>query len=319
MAHEIEGNYAFFTKKPAWHDVGSVLTTAPTIQEAWRLAYPFELFKLDLSASIKTNDGDATYLPIETHKAIIRSDGKQIGVVGDGYELLQPYEVFNSFAALLESGLVDLEAGGSLCEGRRMWALAKVKGSEAEVIKGDSVNSYVLMFTGFDGSLALGATRTSVRVVCANTLAAAMRGGIEYKIRHTKSLPQKLEEAKTQIHRNLADYRRDLEAYQYLATRKVTRTAQADYIGKVIGGDVNPKDLSTRAKNTIDEVVTLLDTQRGIDEVPHIQGTAWQAYNAISEYYTHIAGRSADSRVNSQWFGPAFAKNQEALKLALTL
>ena len=64
-------------------------------------------------------------------------------------------------------------------------------------------------------------------------------------------------------------------------------------------------------------IIDRLDTQRGIEYVPAMRGTVWQAYNAVTEYITHDYGRSDDSRLQAQWFGATATMGKKALDLAL--
>lgn len=321
MAHEIEGNYAFFgSGRPAWHGLGTVLKDAPSIQEAWKMAYPHELFKLATQAVIVDSEGNKSTMDLEDNFAIIRDDGKEIGKVGKGFNLAQPYQVFSVFESMINSGLVELEAGGSLQEGKRMWALAKVKGSETEIVKGDPVKQYVLLYTGFDGSLSRGMTRTSTRVVCANTLAEARDNGVDFKVRNTSGADKRIENAANSIQAGLIQFNKSVEAYRYLATKKMNTQAQVKYIEDVIlPEDMERKDIPTPTLTKVNTVIELLDTQRGLELVPAIRGTAWQAYNAVSEYVTHVHGRNDDTRLNGQWFGESANLNRKALEMAIAM
>jgi hypothetical protein len=50
------------------------------------------------------------------------------------------------------------------------------------------------------------------------------------------------------------------------------------------------------------EIDVLFERGRGND-MAGVKGTAWAAYNAVTEYITHERGRSDDNRVNAAWFG----------------
>jgi phage/plasmid-like protein (TIGR03299 family) len=322
MAHEIEDNLAFYgSNLPAWHGLGTVLKDAPSIDEAWKLAYPFELFSLPLTAHIDAEDGTHEYKDIESHKAIFRSDAKHIAVVGDGYELVQPYKAFDFFRPWIESGEVELEAGGSLCEGKRMWALAKIKGAAHEVAANDKIQGYFLVYTSFDGSLSHGIKFTPTRVVCQNTLTQSINGGGEtIRLRHTKSIHAKLDAVQASVDIARQNFAKICEDYSILAERKVTREAQRTYIKRVMLGDEDAnkdaKELSTKLMNKLNSVEWLLENQRGLEKVPVIRGTAWQAYNAVTDYLTHEHGHNQDSRLNSAWFGQSATLNRRALELA---
>jgi hypothetical protein len=63
--------------------------------------------------------------------------------------------------------------------------------------RGDKVNNYLLVHTSHDGSLAIQASVTPVRVVCQNTLNAAVghkgnRAKQSFRIRHTQTVQGKV-------------------------------------------------------------------------------------------------------------------------------
>lgn len=320
MAHEIEDNFAFYASNtPAWHKLGTVLTDAPSIEEAWKLAYPFTLIDCAIEATITDDSGLKSYMPIESHKAVFRSDGKHIGTVGSDYHLEQPYEVLDFFRPFLESGLVELEAGGSLRDGKRMWALGKIKHSETEIVKGDTVKAYLLAATGFDGSLRKIIKLCETRVVCANTVAAALsENTAEWTNKHTVNFQARAVDIQKQVGIALGVHKRSIEAYQSLARKQMDFVEQSKYIVQVITGDTPTKDWSPQLTTKVQVVIDLIDNQRGLEYVPAIRGTAWQAYNAVSEYVTHHAARTEDTRVNNQWFDASTqGLNNRALELAL--
>lgn len=320
MAHQIEGNKAFFTGKPAWHGLGTVLTDAPTYEEAWKLAYPHNL--LEFPVMVEGNH------PVEGWKAIIRDDKKVIACVRNSYTTMQPYEHMKWFEPYLASGDATLEAGGSLCAGTRMWALAKLKDGITDIVKGDTVEAYLLAYTGFDGSLAYGTKLTATRVVCHNTLSMAMNNkalhNVQYTIRHTKGIRDKAASIQTEIAVALERFRGLTDTYKALAAKQMTAEAMVTYVKRVFVSEEleaklkeENKDISNRMITKVNRVIDLIEGQAGMDMVPAIRGTAWQAYNAVTQYLTHEHGRAADSRLNGQWFGESAKLNDRALELAI--
>jgi phage/plasmid-like protein (TIGR03299 family) len=96
-------------------------------------------------------------------------------VVSDGYRVVQPAEVMDFFRELVEIGGFELETAGALSDGRRVWALASV-GDAAPVVSNDLVKPYLLLGTSYDGTMATVAKFTAIRVVCNNTITAAVGG-----------------------------------------------------------------------------------------------------------------------------------------------
>jgi phage/plasmid-like protein (TIGR03299 family) len=319
MAHEITDNQAFFVEKPAWHGLGVTLSEAPTPAEAWKLAYPGTVHKVPLKGFL----GEDAIADAPGSYGMYRSSGEYLGHVGENYEVLQPEEHFRAFEPYIDAGIIDLETGMALRGGKRIAILAKLKNADADILPGDSVRGYWLLHASFDGSLALGCKGTGIRVVCANTLAMSLRDGQkQIKIRHTKNMREKLADAQETLAKELAGFQKDVEAMQHLAKSKVSRKQQIDYIANVFLAGKTEEEREnppTVTVNKIQHVIDLLDQQRGLDLVPASRGTAWQAYNAISEYVTHDHGRSVDSRLNGQFFGDSARLNARAFSDALTM
>ena len=86
------------------------------------------------------------------------------------------------------------KTAGSRRQGQVVWLLAK---SPFEVDLPDSpVEMYVMLTNTHDGSVAVTAAVTPVRVVCMNTLRSALnRAQASYRIRHTVGAQARLDEA----------------------------------------------------------------------------------------------------------------------------
>jgi hypothetical protein len=55
------------------------------------------------------------------------------------------------------------------------------------------------------------------------------------------------------------------------------------------------------------------------NDIDGVAGSLWAAYNAVTEFTTHHRGHSANSRLNSLWFGDSKKVNERALKAAMDL
>lgn len=324
MSDEIErGTGAYFASgTPAWHGYGLTLTDAPSVDEAKKIVTykdGKELMLFKVPCTYALSDTEHGLMP--EHAAIVRSDGQPISVVGCDYELRQYGDVFETFRPLWESGLVEMESGFIMRNGKRIAVLAKVKNGVGTVIGDDEIKAYVLAAGGVDVSENL--TRTNVRVVCANTLAQAQGytgEKAEFRFRHTKNIHNKIREATDTIAQVLAGFKGDLEAYRAIARKHMNGTQMEAYVRKVMLTTEQQislskgEELPTRTLNKVQRVISLIDAQK----VPvQARGTAWQAYNAVTQYLTHEQGRTIETRVDSQWYGESARMNKEALSLAL--
>ena len=106
-------------------------------------------------------------------KANLRDTDNQIlGVVTDRYRVVQNEDAFAFTDALLGEG-VTYETAGSLQNGRRTWILAKLP--QHYIISGDEVTPYLVFMNSHDGTGAIKAAMTPIRVVCNNTLNLALK------------------------------------------------------------------------------------------------------------------------------------------------
>ena len=178
----------FYVRETPWHGQGIRVEDAPTSEEAIILA------GLDW-----TVDQQKIYLAdgteVKGNYANVRSsDNKPLGIVGDRYKIVQNTDAFAFTDALLGEG-VRYETAGSLKDGRVIWLLARMP--EQIEILGDKVDPYMVFTNTHDGSGAVRVCMTPVRVVCNNTLNAAMRGAKRvWSARHTGSVTNKLDDAR---------------------------------------------------------------------------------------------------------------------------
>lgn len=315
MAHQIE--QMFSVGETPWHGLGQIISDAPDVKTGIQLA--------GLDWSVATRPlymADGTEVP--THKCVVRStDQAQLGVVGDRYVPLQNAAAFDWFNPFLESGLATLETAGSLAGGKRVWILARIvdKGSDVGIVGDDAVRKFIMLSNGHDGTLAVRAGFTPVRIVCANTLAMAHgdKGSQLIRLRHSASVVKNLNSLREIMDAANAQFEATAEQFRALARYDINQKDLRDYVKIVLGYEATKDDdLSTRAENQISNVIGLFENGRG-NNLAGVRGTAWAAYNAVTEYLSHETSANADARYTSLWFGANANKNKLALDTALEL
>ncbi len=311
MAHEIE-TMAYFGRLP-WHGLGTALDEADLYD--WQ------------SASKKAGlDWSVDLVPLITadtqakvaHRAVRRtSDAKVLGVVGPRYAPLQNKDAFGWFQPFLDAREAALHTAGSLRGGSRIWVLAKLNRDPLVIAQGDEVEKFVLLSHGHDGSLAVRAGFTPIRVVCQNTLSMAHGSDASklIRVKHTESVLENLANIREVMDLANAEFEATAEQYRLLARKSINQADLRKYVKKVFKVE-DDQESSTRLQNIMEEITRLAETGRGND-LPSIRGTYWSAYNGVSEYLTYNRGRSEDNRLNSLWFGDSAATNRHALGVAL--
>lgn len=284
---------------------------------------PYRFHSCTGAASIMDDNKVKQYIDVPEVQMIFRSDGQYIGNGSPGYTIVQPEELADDFDAPMQTGMLDLSHGTVLRNGNRLVLMAKVKNSISEIAKGDEIQAYVTMFTGFDGSLKHGMGGTDIRIICNNTLAAAIKAGIQYMFKHTAKIRDRIELAKESITAQLLAHKENVESYRALARKPMNEAQQKSYVRRVILGAEKFADkkaeISTRTENTINSIVLNLHNDKNYELVPAIRGTAWQAYNAVTQYLTHDYGRNDENRLDANLFGVAAQKNIEAFNVAMSM
>ncbi len=287
MAHNIERRNGkdsiVFAGATPWHRLGK------QINEAFDAATALKEGGLDFTVSkvgLQTVDG----FKLENRYALRRDDTKDVlGVVTDFYKPLQNTEAFSFFDGVFGKGKARYEVAGVLGKGERVWLLAKLPG-DFEVAGRDVVGKWLLLTNGHDGNEPIRAKFTPIRVVCQNTLNAALRGtDSEVRVQHIGNVPGKLELA-GKLMKQAGVYFDDIQAvFSGFAKRSLKSAGLREYAARVVTGEAAaPKwdDLSGPARGSIEKIEELHETGRGHD-IKGVRGTLWGAYNAVTEWVDH--------------------------------
>jgi len=309
MSHEIET--MFSVNEVPWHGLGNILDNPPTIAEGIKQAgldWDVKLMPVQVCGKKK----------IETHKAVMRlSDDRVLGLVGNSYKPLQNLKAFEFFQPFLDKKQATLHTAGSLFNGSRIWVLAKINKDPIEIGKNDLVEKYLLLAHSHDGSLKVHIGFTPIRVVCNNTLSAALTKDTSrlLSIKHTANLQDNLDKVGEII--NLIDKQFQATANQYihLSKQDINQEQLKKYV-KVVFGLTNYADLSKDRSPILKDALWLFENGRGTKDT---SPTYWRAYNAITEYLSYKSGKNANNRMNSLWFGGTKKLNEKALTTALSL
>src|SRR4051812_5301319 len=303
MSHHVES--AFFVRTPAWHRLGVVLPEAPSVREAIRHARLDWSVRLDPVAAIVNGSlfGTGRVLPsdiavkeLESHRAVVRaSDDSVLGVVGAGYTPLQNDKAFAFFEPFVASGACSLEVAGSLKGGRRVWVLARINGTDAEVVDRDAVRGYFLLSTAHDGSQAVRCQYTTIRVVCWNTLSRADRradAGLEdcVRVRHTAKVEAGLALVRRTVDMASRTFAATVDDFRRMAGKRLPVDGLQKYVDQVLG--IAP-DTYVRGKKPR-AYVQILEAYYNApgSTLGGVRDTYWGAYNALTDWVDHRRGRA---------------------------
>jgi phage/plasmid-like protein (TIGR03299 family) len=292
MAHELEsvnGQTAFASlREPAWHGLGTVFNEEVSTKKMLELAH-LDKWNVRLEDVAIPNgfESDKNYSFVVRDNPFISEQKDVLGVVGERYVPLQNEDLFDFGDLLLDNG-GRWETAGSIKSGRVVFGSLAL---ERETILdkdgvADKVNTYLLINTSHDGSVAIQASITPVRVVCANTLNLALgRGnrGVKqsFKIRHTQTASGKVQTAREAL--GLANAYMD--EFDKLANQMIqTEITKAQFDKIVELAYPTPKDETKKASMTKHTSKVDLLNEIYVGDYNHmISGTAWGAFNALTE------------------------------------
>lgn len=267
----------FYTRTKPWHGLGTMVMEAPTSKAA------LELAGLDwqvIQKELKTADG----IPVTGFKANVRNTDEQVlGVVTDRYQIVQNEEAFAFTDALLGEG-VTYETAGSLQNGRRTWILAKLP--QRYIISGDEITPYLVFMNSHDGTGAIKAAMTPIRVVCQNTLNLALNTAKRsWSTNHTGDIKGKMEDARytlLYVDKYMAELGKTIDA---LNQKKLSDRQVYEYIDELFPLVENATEQQKKNMLRLKEDVKMRYYEA--PDLAHVGRNAYRFVNAVSDFATH--------------------------------
>lgn len=319
MSHRIES--MFYHKERPWHGLGVELDHPATSEEAIKAAsldWEVELEPVYIGSLDQV-------VTVPNAQAVVRTDRREpLGIVGDRYSPMQNRDAFTFFDRLIGEGKAVYETAGSLERGRRIWLLARLP-EDVWVTDQDNVRKYLLLTTSHDGRSPMRAMFTPIRVVCHNTLSAALGNGkgTGVSIRHTGDMMDKASEAQRILGISMKYYDTWSDQAHTFVRKSLTRQALALYYEELVP-DPEKAD-PNRARKTRKELTRLFTKGKG-NSLPSVRGSLWAAVNSVAEYVDHdrptrlAKGDEAKTkRFQSAIFGSGAILKERAWDLALKM
>ena len=308
MAHELEtqngkASFASF-REPAWHGLGTVFTeeknTAEMLAAANLNNWNVRLEELEIPSTLTS---DKNYQYVVRTNPTDKTQTDVLGVVGERYRVLQNEDLFSFGDNILDGG-GRWETAGSIRGGRVVFGSLALERETVLDPNGvaDKVKTYLLINTSHDGSIAIQASITPVRVVCANTLNLALgskrgKGAVKqsFKIRHTQTAEGKIAVAREAL--GLAN--KYMDSFDLMAKAMIEKEITAQQFNEIILAaypkpEKDTKGAITKWTNKVDVINDIYTGEfNGM-----IAGTAWGAFNALTErldWYRNPRGGNSEA------------------------
>ena len=328
--NESKNTYSFYSlKELAWHCLGQIVEEAQTPEEVIRLA--------NMDYEVALAPMYASFIPAGTHRVLSVDEGflcqkiendhvieeilvpkkgskvndvfatyrtdnyTVLGTVGSRYEPVQNTEAIDFIynvcknSNIVKPEDVIIETAGVLGKGERIFVTAKLPSYE---LVGDQMDKYILFTTSHDGSGSIQACFTDIRVVCNNTLNAALRNCTNLqRFKHTKNVQNAMEKGVILMRQSLAysataseifteaDKKmiKDVDVLDYLTDLICTPTEKIDVMKNSVGSVIRGTEevVSTRKLNKLVEMRNFIES--GVGQDTHRGSLLW-VYNGVTSY-----------------------------------
>jgi len=345
MAHELDFSRGIAAIARAagsevpWHGYGFEVDPKASPQK-WAVAASLDWTYEKAPVTFKVPREGNPHTPYELNEvpnrfAIYRSDtGAGLSVVTHKFKLVQPIQILDFYRSLIELGDFKMETCGALRGGQKVWALARSTKAEHEV-KGrkDMLRGYLLLSTSCLPGTPTVVAFTSVRVVCANTLAMA-----DYNITKAEA-GEEGKKSKVKVYHNQTfnanDVKKDMglmgeswkkfvKEVDALAKVKLSDKDAISYFAGVMKKDagkvqkINKEGEQAFVDRRVKKLFEIYQDSPGA-ALGSSKGTLWGALNSVTFWTDHIRGRGGDVRADKALFGTGARTKALALKNAMAL
>ena len=249
---------------------------------------------------------------VSTHMATMREDnGNILGVVGSTYGVVSNADSMSFFNHILNGDISSstekavIETAGILDGGGRFYITAKMNSNIR--IDGDNsdIDDYLLLTNAHDGSGSVSVLFTPIRVICRNTLNAALRSAKNKLIyKHTSRVNERMDLTKEINIQRAAEVLKFHERYKEafiedlnrLRSIKLKENDVTDMVCRLFTDEkemrisrehyynldgISTDDVSTRKKNLITSLMDSVESGIGQDTN---RGSGLWLYNGISSW-----------------------------------
>lgn len=326
----------------AWHGQGFTDSLEHSAEEAFALIGTYEVYKLQLQTVMQKQDGNHILTPAYgLVRGPVKDDPQEayFGTVSNDYNLVTPQEFCRLWD---ERTRKSVETMMALKGGKQLVITARLGRFS---ILDDEIENYIQAYTMMDGTSASGTLTSSVRIVCANTMAAAIQASQDHqRFVHDRWIQDRmarwLEDVVQRAEAHLPELQ---DAYNVLAHYKLTRdraespaeilsiihSAYPDvpeYVPDTLASDeVNEhrtKQRELAVKATDARRLGALDLFKGEGRGMRntaTWGTAWGLVQAVTELEDWKKGAANSGLAHSVLFGDRAATKARAMTRALEI
>lgn len=241
---------------------------------------------------VYADSGPHGHVEVGNRWATVRMDtGQPLGVVRGAYTIIQAEDAFAFGDLLLDAPGRHWTRAGQFKGGEIIFGALSLDDMGFDLPNDkDGIKPYLLIVNSFGGSTNYEAVVTWIRVACWNTFEMARHGfHSRWRLRHTGDLAGKVAAAREALgftFQHIED-----EVKPLVARMAKTKLVDAQ-IQDILESKVWPISDTTLAKGVPDDHPSreAFAVYQSSETLEGIRGTAWGAYQAVTEYLDHKEG-----------------------------
>ena len=297
----------------AWHGEGTVTPGTLPPREAFEVADAlFTVEKRELQYPV-FGQPNCDYTSAGAY-GVIRTDTEQLlGIVSKQYELVQNDALLQMAEFIREE--VDMDAVVVLGAGKKVCFTANLRGAASDIVPGDTVKRRIVGYLGHDGKTGCGAKFTNIRVVCQNTLTAALNDSGEHRsITHKQGANGDFQSLIQSIDTARQDFVTECDLMREFSRFHFGFTDFYDFVDEVY--NIDPGTMfRKRAK-----LESAFYSGYGSEYAPK---SLWSAVNAVTQVETSTRGHFGVAKRASQFargtFGAGASISKKAFEVAANI
>ena len=269
----------------AWHGLGVVTEGTLPAREAFETADAlFTVEKRELVYPYQYEQPIGLDWQKSGTFAVVRTDTQALlGVVSKQYEIVQNDSLLRMAEFIREE--VDMDCVIVLSDGAKVCFTATLRGAETDIVPGDTVKRRIVGYLGHDGKTGCGAKFTNIRVVCQNTLTAALgESGAHSSITHKQGANEQFDSLISSIDIARQDFVTECELMREFARASMGHTQFDEFLDEVY----NIEEGQVFRKR--DKLRQAFRMGYGSEYAPM---SIWAGINAITQIETSTRGTTA--------------------------
>jgi phage/plasmid-like protein (TIGR03299 family) len=269
----------------AWHGQGVVTEGTLPAREAFETADAlFTVEKRELVYPFQYDEPIGLDWAKTGTFGVVRTDTQALlGVVSRQYEIVQNDSLLRMAEFIREE--VDMDCVIVLSDGAKVCFTATLRGAETDIVPGDTVKRRIVGYLGHDGKTGCGAKFTNIRVVCQNTLTAALNNsGARSSITHKNGANNNFDALISSIDVARQDFVTECELMREFSRVSMGHDAFCDFVDEVYNIDEG------QVFRKRDKLRQAFLNGYGSEFAPH---SVWSAVNAVTQIETSTRGTSA--------------------------